>query len=1533
MSFILTVHLKSGIQEIFLPSVQNRAISIDINREITQYNIEAALSLDIFDDKWTIRPNNDVLFNIPLALSDGLRINAKLKKTGEDIVIFVEALDLGRTRFQKYRVAPGVPITLGADRTNIIRYNTRNLVSTRHLTIEPSPAGATLVDHSSNGSFVNGRRVNGRQNLKYGDTISVFDLKVIWLDDLLAVNMPKDGREIAGLVGYGLTDAPAGDAESSAPDEYYSRSPRRHPKIDDEPIEIDAPPGPAQQQRNPLWMTIGPSLSMVLPMGLGILVTTMSAQSTSSTAGIAMYMGIVTSASSAIIAIFWALTNSRQQKKRERENEERRQKRYSEYLDRIERMISEKHAKNRAALTESYPHISECIRWIVSKDRHLWERNINHPDFLTVRLGIGAVPSLNEIQVPKARFSLVDDELAERPFVIQKKYAMLSDAPIRLSLLDNQLIGVIGDDRAKILEVARIFAAQIALSHSYVDVKMVFIVPPEEDWEYAKWFPHTWADDNSTRFVANGTTSIGEVLHHLSDVIRERTDDDRKDEANLPHYVVFIADPDLVENEAAVKRFTAAAEPVGFTSVLLYDRLDRLPNNCTVIVQLDQEYSGFYSMDNTFPPVEKVNFDSIQTGQLTEVARLMSDIKVREAEGAGAIPASLTFLDMYKTSDTRGIDVYRNWLENRTYESMKALIGARGGGAPVYLDIHEKYHGPHGLVAGTTGSGKSETLQTYILSLAVTYHPYEVSFILIDYKGGGMAESFNGLTHVAGIITNLGGNQTNRALASIRSEIKRRQAVFNEYRIKHIDSYIELFRAEKATEPMPHLLIIADEFAELKKEQPDFVRELVSASRVGRSLGVHLILATQKPDGVVDDQIWSNTKFRICLRVAEKSDSMGMLKHPDAAYITQAGRGFFQVGNDEIYEEFQSGWSGARYEPHIPFSDARGGEATMINLIGRPCVLSVKGKKSASSEPATEKVIQLDAIVKYIGQVAAQRGIKAISNVWLAPLPKIIYLEDLPYSADTEVNELIVPVGIMDDPVNQEQLAATINFTKNFHHLVASSVSGGKTTFMQTVLYGLVTSKTPEQVNIYIADYGSRTLGVFGVLPHVGGVVYDDDPDRSEKLVTLIMKELNRRKLHLSGRNIGSFREYCKLYNDLPSIIFAVDNLPAFMENNPKQEDSMLQLAREAASYGIYLFVTCTNYGEVRSKIRQNIRVGIGIQLTDKYSYDEVTGVRGEITAEEGCPGRGMIKVESDNQKDSRSLEFQTALCIKTEDTALINTELAERFKRLAAGWKGKSALRIPQVPADLSFASFIGYPETKQTLQNGLIPIGYDTREAELVSFDPVEKFCYIISGDARTGKTNAIQLLALLSKESGHDVYIIDTGSQLSAWAAANGIPCLVTADDIYPWLSETIIPVFSARNKKIKDAGGRKYFKQALAEEKIVTILIHDFGGFISTVYSDTRDMHGFLESAVKMGNNHKIVMVAALTRDDAMSHSMRPVYSGFVNWKDGIHLGGQTDNQRVFDFDLPSSERYKKFPAGTGHTNIDDRTVNIIMPIVN
>ena len=233
---------------------------------------------------------------------------------------------------------------------------------------------------------------------------------------------------------------------------------------------------------------------------------------------------------------------------------------------------------------------------------------------------------------------------------------------------------------------------------------------------------------------------------------------------------------------------------------------------------------------------------------------------------------------------------------------MAAPIGVKRNDEIVSLNISDKGngHGPHGLVAGTTGSGKSEILQTYILSIATLFHPYDVGFVIIDFKGGGMANQFADLPHLIGTITNIDGREINRSLLSIKAELVKRQEMFSAAGVNHINDYIKLFKAGKVTKPMPHLIMIVDEFAELKAEYPDFMKELISAARIGRTLGVHLILATQKPAGVVDAQIWSNSKFKLCLKVQTKEDSNEVLKSPLAAEIVEPGRAYFQVGNNEI---------------------------------------------------------------------------------------------------------------------------------------------------------------------------------------------------------------------------------------------------------------------------------------------------------------------------------------------------------------------------------------------------------------------------------------------------------------------------------------------------------------------------------------------------------------------------------------------------------------------------------------------------------
>lgn len=1568
MGFVLTVYFKDSVKEIFLPGVNNKAICETIEKEISGLDYDLNINLDVFEHEWHIRENKDLRFKLGdnVQLMDGLRLEAMIVKSQTILVILVDAYYRGLTEFKKY-VFGGTKIEIGAGNLNQIHYNLQNYISEKHAYMEKnSISGAVLTDcRSKNGTYLNGRRIKGDTALQYGDIIFIFGLKIVYLGDVIAVNSPKGGSfEVQSLMTVPREDL-SSESESSPVNEYYQRSPRKILQVDNETIEIEAPPQPLQRRRTPLWMTIGPSFSMILPMLAGILFTMYSANKGGTMTSPFMFMGIITSGTAALIGVFWALNNYRFQNKAEKEDEKRREEKYKKYLEETERILQQKHDKNRKILSHMYPEIHECLGWVMKKETHIWEKNINHPDFLEVRLGIGSCISPNQIIVPKSRFTLVDDKLAEQPFNIQRLYQFLTGVPVSISLYEHNLIGVIGN-RKNIYEIARIMAMQTAILHSYADVKLVFIYNKQESWDFVKWLPHTWSPNESIRMVANDSVGVGEIFYYLSGVIRDRLNSEEMQaqgsqvnpkKLNRPHYIIFISDPSLVENEPIMKYLTSQEANIGITTILLYEKIDRLPNDCTVIIQKDDKYNGFYSLNNSFQSMENVAFDMLPENQADEVARVISRYNVKEAEGSGAVPQMLTFLDMYKTNNPETINIYRNWLENHTYESMKALIGHRGGGTPLYLDIHEKYHGPHGLVAGTTGSGKSEMLQTYILSLALTYHPYEVSFILIDYKGGGMAKSFEGMPHVSGIITNLGGNQTKRALASIKSEVKRRQAMFNKHGVKHIDNYIELYRNAKQDDliiesgPIPHLIIIADEFAELKKEQSEFVNELVSVSRVGRSLGVHLILATQKPDGVVDEQMWSNTKFRICLRVASPQDSRAMLKRNEAAYITNSGRGYFQVGNDEIFEEFQSGWSGAQYEPDVPFSDEKNNEVKMINLWGKLCVVRSKKQKNKKSDQSeaeeikkTEeliKQIQLNAVVKYMSDIFEEKGIEPIDCVWMPPLPnpnkRPVYLKDLPEYGNSGEEWVLDPVvGLIDDPENQEQRTLRLNFTQDGHMIICGSSGGGKTTFLQTLIYSLITTKKPSKLNIYIADFGSRILGNFHKAPHVGDFVYDDNEDKTNKLISMIIKELAGRKLRFSQKGVGTFKDYMQLDkpDECPAILFVIDNYSSFIDNNPKQEDNILLLAKEAASYGIYLVISCSNLSDIRGKIRQQITAGIGLQLSDRIEYSDVLGVRSEITAEENCPGRGIVKsmkaTEENPNPQAMPLEFQTAVCIESET---LSKDLDKEFDNLINKYSGFKAPKVPQIPENMTYEAFKISPEAISAKNAGLIPIGYNMEDAQLVGINFTRTFGFIIGGGVRTGKTNAFKVILSECSDANYDVYFIDTIDKRMASAVkeVSVSKYIAGQEEIFNFFAEILKPEFKRRNSLIEKAGGRKFADKAMESEKNMIIFIHDFGEFLQTIYGDKR-LYPFIEQMMRMGDSHKISIVACITKEDAGMHSAKPAYNSFVSWKEGVYFGGAVDNQRIFEFDMLSSERIKKLVAGQGHIMKNGRTAKIITPVI-
>lgn len=675
----------------------------------------------------------------------------------------------------------------------------------------------------------------------------------------------------------------------------------------------------------------------------------------------------------------------------------------------------------------------------------------------------------------------------------------------------------------------------------------------------------------------------------------------------------------------------------------------------------------------------------------------------------------------------------------------------------VQLNLHEKAHGPHGLIAGTTGSGKSETIQSYILSLAVNFHPHDVGFLLIDYKGGGMAHLFKKLPHLLGTITNLDGAQSMRALVSINAELKRRQRLFNRYEVNHINQYQKKFKNGEAKEPLPHLFLISDEFAELKVNQPDFMKELVSTARVGRSLGVHLILATQKPSGVVDDQIWSNSRFKLALKVADRSDSMEMLHTPDAAEITQAGRAYLQVGNNEVYELFQSAWSGADYQPDKDELGIEDHTIYRINALGQYEVLNQDLSGLDLADEIKEVPTELDAIVENIQLLAENQEIAPLPQPWLPPLRERMTLDELEAvdfhkEWNKKPSDLELLIGMADIPQAQKQEPVSINLSKDGNILLYGSPGTGKTTFLQSTAMDLARKYSPKDVTLYLMDFGTNGLAPLSHLPHVADTLLLDQTEKVAKFVRIMERELNRRKKLLSDYGVGTIDLYRQASGqEEPTIVILLDSYEAMKEEPFEAElfKILMRISREGLSIGVHLIMTAGRQSNLRATLYANFKHQMTLKQNDVGEVRTILGSTPLAATMEDIKGRILMK------RDEVDV-VQLALPVAGISDAQVINNLRAEVARIQEAWTGETPQAIPMVPEELTEKDFYSRTDVLKLLSQEIIPLGLDIETVKPMGWNLKQgSFVYVANSEEQM-RTMTKQF-SIVSSKINSNVYII--------------------------------------------------------------------------------------------------------------------------------------------------------------------------------
>lgn len=1091
----------------------------------------------------------------------------------------------------------------------------------------------------------------------------------------------------------------------------YHRSPRIIYRSSEDKILINPPGAEPQKPSDELLKLIMPPLIMV---GVTLLITIFQPRG----------LYIIATVSMSVVSVIFSVQGFFKNRKKYKEDKKERVELYHLYLKDKAKDLEQLSRKQREGMFYHFPAIADLTKMVKRYDSRIYEKTPLHFDFLAYRLGLGKVPTSYELKYGQEERSGKKDALEEEGYALFQAHQKIDNLPIVASL-NRGPVGYVGP-RPIVLEQLQLLVAQLAVFHSYHDLTIIPIIPEEEkeSWDWMRWLPHATLQDMNVRSFVYNQRTRDQVLNSLNQILKLRKAQKEEEKANdtkifHPHYVVLITDETLILDHVIMEFFREDPTELGCSIIYVADVLSSLSENIQTVISIKDRNQGQLLLQEGVLRELDFQLDHFPEGYDKEaISRGLAPLKhIQQLKSS--IPDSVTFLEMYQAETFNDLKVLSRWESHAPYQSLAVPIGLRGKDDLVYLNLHEKAHGPHGLIAGTTGSGKSETIQSYILSLAVNFHPHDVAFLLIDYKGGGMANLFKDLPHLLGTITNLDGAQSMRALASINAEIHRRERLFGQYGVNHINQYQKKFKLGEATEPLPHLFLISDEFAELKVNQPDFIKELVSIARVGRSLGVHLILATQKPSGVVDDQIWSNSRFKLALKVADRGDSMEMLRTADAAQITQTGRAYLQVGNNEVYELFQTAWSGADYQPEKDQLGIEDHTIYLINELGQYEVLNQDLSGLDMAEEIKEVPTELDVIVQEINHLHQQEGIAAVAQPWLPPLKERITLDELdkvvPIEAWQKRTAPSVLIGVADIPQAQKQEAVTIDLSKDGNILLYGSPGTGKTTFLQTAAMDLARKQSPENLTMYLLDFGTNGLAPLTQLPHVADSLLLDQTEKIQKFIRIINRELDRRKKLLSEHGVGTIALYREVTGKQePTMVILMDSYES-MKDEPYETDLFklfMRISREGLSIGVHLIITASRQNNLRAQLYSNFKHQLTLPQNDISETRGIVGATPLASTMEDIKGRALMK------RDEVDV-VQFALPVAGDNDIQIINNLRDQVQNLKEMWTGRTPAGIPMVPDELTEAAFYGREDVAALLDEGKVPLGLDLETVEPVTWD----------------------------------------------------------------------------------------------------------------------------------------------------------------------------------------------------------------------
>ena len=1207
------------------------------------------------------------------------------------------------------------------------------MVSKQHMRVVVGTEVEVRDLNSSNGVVVNGQRV---QRLKLGP--------------LDSVKIGKSEVKVALVT----TTLSATDAAGSAGINFI-RTPRVVPRTP--AVEIKLPEAPTQQNPNPL-----PFIAMLAPAFMGLMMYSVTHNP---------YSLMFVCMSPMMMGGMWV------------DGKWRRKRALKEQLEAFEVSIKEtqKHieqvfANEREVRKQQYPPIEAIVRHAEMGGPLLWSRRPEHPEFMQIRIGLGTDLPVARMEKDKEAKNGLPQCLSTIA-ALRAQYAMIDDVPIVANLRQDGAFGISGL-RADIDPVARAVITQLVCMHSPAELVVACLTDPagRSRWDWLEWLPHTaspFSPLGELHLAADAAVGAS-LVSHLEEIIFQRLQTrprprgplnptvEETDAMHVPD-VVVIVDQSQVD-QARLNRIVESGPDVGVHVIWVAESASQVPAACRSYLTVSGSEStvGFVRRSVNATNVRPENLGLSQVRALAKHMSPMVDAGV-PVDDDSDLPRSISFISLTgaELADDASAQVARwqatNSIIDRTKTvpmdrpvSLSALVG-QGADAPLALDL--RVHGPHALVGGTTGAGKSEFLQSWVLGMAQAVSPDRLTFLFVDYKGGSAFAACTHLPHCVGLVTDLSPAMVRRALTSLGAEIHYRERLLNEKGKK------DLAELEKSGDPEcpPSLIIVVDEFAALAGEVPEFVDGVVDVAQRGRSLGLHLIMATQRPAGVIKDNLRANTNLRVALRMADESDSQDVLGEKIAAHFPPEipGRGAAKTGPGRI-TPFQSAYPGARTSAQATGASVSVDEMTFGAL--NPWQVA----KVQTSGRSIDK--DIDRVVATVGQAARIAGLPVPRKPWLDELATAYDLNHLPQRRDTKL-----VLGVVDDPVHQIQVPAYFLPEKDSNICFFGAAGSGKSTALRSL--ALAASITPRSgaVDIYGMDFAGASLKVLEKLPSVGTIVSGDDSEGVERLLRKLSSIIDERTDRFTAASAGTLSDYQRIsgHTNDHRILLLLDGLGAMRSEYEKTVygaanlDILQRILTDGRSVGVHVAATCDWTTPYRGNVLSAFLMKVVLRQSNMDDYINF-GVAKDVLSPASPPGRAMI------MGDGR--EMQLAI-MGDSSNEMAQAQLIEAFGKYLSRQGRIKPEAIANLPTELSEADL---PKVYQ----GWPVLGMASQDLDPATFVPTGAM--MVAGPPQAATTSALLWLAGSLKQWDPKVRRVFISPRRSALADVAGLWDLTMVGD---------------------------------------------------------------------------------------------------------------------------------------------------------